>query len=344
MQALQYVAIGRPPEIREVPTPQPGPGEVVLRMTAAGVCHTDAFFMDQPAEDYHFGFPQTLGHEGAGIVAALGAGARGVEEGDAVLVYGAWGCGTCRTCATGAENYCLNADAMQIPWPGMGAPGAMAEYMLVPSPRHLVLLGDLDPLRSAPLADAGLTPYHAIKLSLAKLVPGSTAVVIGVGGLGHLAIQMLRAMSPARVVAMDVGEAKLAFARQVGAHVALESDAAAVEAIRDMTGGHGATAVFVFVGLQETADLAAKLVGAAADIAMVALGPGTIAVGTSVLSNEVTVRAPVWGTRSELFEVIELARSGAITVDVEPFALVDGPTAYERLHARTIRGRAVLVP
>ena len=344
MKALQYVAIGEPPEIREVPVPQPGPGEVLLKVTAAGVCHSDEYFMGLSAEQYTFGLPMTLGHEGAGIVAALGAGAIGVKEGDPVAVYGAWGCGYCRTCATGAENYCLNEEALHIDWPGMGAAGAMAEYMLVPSWRHLVPLGDLDPVANVPLTDAGLTPYHAIKPSLPKLVPGSAAVVIGAGGLGHLAIQMLRAMSPARVIALDIGEDKLAFAREVGAHVALASDPSAIEAVRDLTGGRGAEAVFDFVGAQATADLAAKMVGSGADIVMVALGPGAVSVGIFAVSDEVSVRAPVWGTRSELFEVLELARSGAIKVETERFSLEDGPKAYERLHARTLRGRAVLVP
>jgi propanol-preferring alcohol dehydrogenase len=344
MRALQYTAVGAPPEIRDVPVPRPGPGEVLVKVTAAGVCHSDQYFMDRPAESNTFVLPMTLGHEGAGIVAALGAGAIGVREGDAVAVYGAWGCGYCRTCATGAENYCENAVALKIDWPGIGAPGAMADYMLVPSWRHLVPLGDLDPVRNVPLTDAGLTPYHAIKPSLPKLVPGSTAVVVGAGGLGHLAIQMLRALSATRVVAIDVGEEKLAFAREVGAHATFASDPSAVEAVRHLTGGRGADAVFDFVGLQATADLATKMVASRGDIVMVGLGPGAVGVGTGALGDEVTVRAPTWGTRSDLFEVLELARSGGIAVSVESFGLEDGPAAYERLRARTLRGRAVLVP
>jgi propanol-preferring alcohol dehydrogenase len=344
MKVLQYTAIGMPPEIREVPTPQPGPGEVLLRMTAAGVCHTDETVMSSPAESYTYGLPLTIGHEGAGIVAGLGAGVSGVREGDAVAVYGAWGCGYCRACATGAENYCRNAVAMKIMWPGFGAPGTMAEYMLVPSPRHLVPLGDLDPVRNVPLTDAGLTPYHGIKPSLPKLVPGSTAVVIGAGGLGHLAIQILRALSPAQVIALDIGEEKLAFAREVGAHAAFPSDPSSIQAVRDLTGGRGAEAVFDFVGLQATADLAAKLVGIMSDIVMVGLGEGAVPVGIGTLPDETSVRAPIWGTRSELFEVLDLARSGAIKVETERFSLEDGPKAFERLHARTLRGRAVLVP
>ena len=344
VKALQYTAIGSPPEIREVPTPLPGPGEVLLKMTAAGVCHSDEYFMSLPAEEYTFELPLILGHEGAGIVAGLGAGASGVKEGDSVAVYGAWGCGNCRTCATGAENYCVNAVAMKIPWPGFDAPGCMAEYMLVPSSRHLVPLGDLDPVRNVPLTDAGLTPYHAIKPSLPKLVPGSSAVVIGVGGLGHLAIQILRALSPAQVIALDTSDEKLAFAREVGAHAVFHSDPSSIEAVRDLTGGRGAEAVFNFVGIQETADLAAKLVGGFSDIVMVGLGPGAIPVGVGKVPGGTSVRAPVWGTRSDLLEVLDLARSGAIKVEVEPFPLEHGPEAYERLRARTLRGRAVLIP
>jgi propanol-preferring alcohol dehydrogenase len=344
MNALQYTAIGSPPEIREVPTPQPGPGEVLLKMTAAGVCHSDEYFMGLPAEEYGFGLPLTLGHEGAGIVAGLGAGALGVSEGDPVAVYGAWGCGNCRACATGAENECLNAADLHIQWPGLGAPGCMAEYMLVPSPRHLVPLGDLDPVRNVPLTDAGLTPYHAIKPSLPKLVPGSTAVVIGVGGLGHLAIQILRAMSPACVVALDLLEDKLALAREVGAHATFPSDPSSIEAVRELADGHGAQAVFDFVGSQATADLAAGLVGVASDIVMVGLGPGAVRVGQFTLPDGSSARTSTWGTRSELFEVLDLARSGALVVETESFSLEDGPRAYERLHARTLRGRAVLIP
>ncbi len=341
MRALQYTAFGKPPEIREVPIPQPGPGEVLVKTTAAGVCHSDEYFMSLPADEFTTPLPLTLGHEGAGIVAGLGSAASGIKEGDAVAVYGAWGCGSCRACAAGAENYCSGAD---VPWPGIEAPGFMADYLLVPSTRHLVPLGDLDPVRSVPLTDAGLTPYHAIKPSLPKLVPGSTAVVIGVGGLGHLAIQILRALSPAQIVALDISEDKLAFARDVGAHAAFLSDPSSIEAVRDLAGGRGVEAVFNFVGLQAAADLAAKLVGRWSDIAMVGLGPGAVPVSVDSLPNGTSVRAPVWGTRPELYEVLDLARSGAITVETERFSLEDGPKAYERLHARTLRGRAVLVP
>ena len=341
MRALQYTAFGVPPEIREVPIPEPGPGEVLVKTTAAGVCHSDEYFMSLPAEEFETPLPLTLGHEGAGIVARLGrevTGHQGRRPGRGVRRLGLRVMpgmrGRCRELLPGGRGR----------WPGIDAPGFMADYMLVPSPRHLVPLGDLDPIRSVPLTDAGLTPYHAIKPSLPKLVPGTTAVVIGVGGLGHLAIQMLRVLSSAQVVAVDISEDKLAFAREVGAHSAFLSDPSSIEAVRDLAGGQGVDAVFNFVGLQEAADLAAKLAGRWSDIVMVGLGPGVIPVGLDTLPGGTSVRAPVWGTRPELYEVLDLARSGAISVEIEPFSLEDGPKAYERLHARTVRGRAVLVP
>jgi propanol-preferring alcohol dehydrogenase len=126
-----------------------------------------------------------------------------------VVVYGTWGCGMCWHCAQGMENYCSRAAELGIRPPGLGAPGALAEYMIVDSVRHLVPIGDLNPTTAVPLTDAGLTPYHAIKRSMAKLRAGSTAVVTGSGGLGHIAIQLLRHLSPARVVALDVSQTKL---------------------------------------------------------------------------------------------------------------------------------------
>jgi propanol-preferring alcohol dehydrogenase len=344
MRALQYTAIGQPPEVREVPTPTPAAGEVLLKVTAAGACHSDEFLMSLPAEAYIYGLPLTLGHEGAGIVAALGAGVDGVKEGDAVAVYGPWGCGHCHSCAMGAENYCERAAAMGITPPGLGAPGSMADYMIVRSSRHLVPLEGLDPVQNVALTDAGLTPYHAIKPTLPKLVPGSTAVVIGAGGLGHMAIQMLRALSPARVIALDLGAEKLAFAKEIGAHEAVSSDADAPAAVREMTGGRGAEAVFDFVGMQSTADLAAQMVRPAADIVLVGIGGGALPVGIFTLPFETSVRAPYWGTRSELIEVLALARTGVIHVETERFSLEDGPKAYAKMHARALRGRAVIVP
>ncbi|MFD9596151.1 NAD(P)-dependent alcohol dehydrogenase [Kitasatospora sp. NPDC059973] len=344
MKAVQYRTAGAAPEVVTVPDPEPGPGQVLLKVTAAGVCHSDIAVMSLPAEQLSFPLPLTLGHEGVGTVAELGAGVTGFTEGDAVAVYGPWGCGSCAKCAEGKENYCLRAAELGIRPPGLGAPGAMAEYMIVDDPRHLVPLGGLDPVRAVPLTDAGLTPYHAIKRSLGKLVPGSTAVVIGTGGLGHVAIQLLRAMTAARVVALDVTEEKLALARAVGAHETVLSDASAPAAVRALTGGVGAQVVLDFVGAPPTVASAGAMAAVEGDVTIVGLGGGSLPVGFGTLPYEVSVASPYWGTRPELIEVLDLARAGAVEVHVETYGIDDAPLAYERLHAGLVNGRAVILP
>ncbi|MEU3509819.1 NAD(P)-dependent alcohol dehydrogenase [Streptomyces longwoodensis] len=344
MKALQYRTIGAPPEVVTVPDPEPGPGQVLLRVTAAGVCHSDIAVMGWPAEGFPYDLPLTLGHEGVGTVATLGAGVTGMREGDAVAVYGPWGCGTCAKCAEGKENYCLRAEALGIHLPGLGRPGAMTEYLLVDDPRHLVPLDGLDPVAAVPLTDAGLTPYHAIKRALPALVPGSTAVVIGAGGLGHVAIQLLRALSPARVVALDVSEDKLRLAREVGAHETVLSDASAAGVVRELTGGLGAQAVFDFVGAEPTVRTAGAVAAVEGEVAIVGIGGGALPVGFGHLPFEVSVHAPYWGSRGELIEVLALARAGALSVHTETFSLDDAPLAYERLHAGAVDGRAVILP
>ncbi|MGV9451730.1 NAD(P)-dependent alcohol dehydrogenase [Streptomyces sp. NPDC003635] len=344
MKALQYRTIGAPPEVVTVPDPEPGPGQVLLKVTAAGVCHSDIAVMSWPAENFPYALPLTLGHEGVGTVAAVGAGVTGVREGESVAVYGPWGCGTCAKCVEGKENYCLRAQELGILPPGLGAPGSMAEYLLVDDPRHLVPLDGLDPVAAVPLTDAGLTPYHAIKRSLPKLVPGSTAVVIGTGGLGHVAIQLLRALTPARVIALDVSADKLRLAREVGAHEAVLSDERAAAAVRELTGGVGAEAVFDFVGAQPTVTTAGAVAAVEGDVTIVGIGGEALPVGFGQLPFEVSVSAPYWGSRGELVEVLALARSGAVSVHTQTFSLDEAPLAYERLHAGKISGRAVILP
>ena len=344
MRALQYRKIGAHPEVVEIETPEPEPGQIRLKVTAAGLCHSDEFVMSLPEEQYTYGLPLTLGHEAVGTVEKLGAGVVGVEIGQAVAVYGPWGCGLCHACAQGQENYCIRAAELGIAPPGLGAPGALAEYLIVDDVRHLVPLGDLDPVESVSLTDAGLTPYHAIMSSLSALVPGSTAVVIGAGGLGHVGVQILRAVSAAMIVVLDVDREKLRLATEVGAHHVVPSNSDAPAFIRELTNGRGADAVFDFVGVQATLDIARESVVANGVIQIVGIGGGLLPTGFFSTPFGASVRAPYWGSRSELMEVLDLARTGQIRVHTERFDLEDAPQAYERLKAGTILGRAVVVP
>ena len=344
MKAVQYREIGKGPEVVEIETPEPGPGQIRLKVTAAGLCHSDWFLMDLPADQYTYGLPLTLGHEGAGTVDKLGEGVEGVTLGDSYAIYGPWGCGQCHACSQGQENYCPHAADLGIVPPGLGAPGAMAEYVIVDDRRHLVPLGDLDPVETVSLTDAGLTPYHAIVSARHKLYAGSTAVVIGVGGLGHVAIQIIRAVSAATVIAVDISEEKLALATEVGAHHTVVSGPDAAQRIRELTGGLGAEAVFDFAGVQPTIDLSKGVVAIDGFVHIVGIGGGLMTMGFFATPFGAAVRAPYWGSRSELIEVFDLARAGAINVHVERYGIDEAPAAYERLHHGEVRGRAVVVP
>ena len=201
MNAIRLTAWERPAELVDVPVPEPGPGEVLVRVSGAGLCHSDLHLMHWREGSMPYELPFTLGHEVAGTVAALGPGADGIEPGEPVLVYGPWGCGRCPACSVGAEHLCERPGRGR--GAGLGRDGGLAEYLVVPSPRLTVPLDGLDPVAAAPLADAGLTPYHAVRRALGLLGPGATAVVIGAGGLGHVAVQLVKALSSARVVAVD---------------------------------------------------------------------------------------------------------------------------------------------
>jgi propanol-preferring alcohol dehydrogenase len=288
--------------------------------------------------------PFTLGHENAGWVAAIGAGVTGVSEGDPVAVYAGWGCGRCKSCVGSAEHVCERVADIGYVGGGLGRDGGMAEFMLVPDDRLLLPLGELDPVDAAPLTDAGLAPYHAIKQALPVLTPDATAVVIGVGGLGHLAIQILRAITAARIVALDVRDDKLARARQLGADEILKSDAQAVQIIRGVTRGVGADAVFDFVGADATLQLAIGAVRSGGHLAAVGLAGGRLRFGYGATPFETKLLMPYGGTRAELIEVLALAASRRITPDVQRFGLDDVEEVYRRMRQGEIEGRAVVTP
>jgi len=328
-------------ELRTIPQPDAAPGEVLVRVGAAGACHSDLHIIDAP-DALGMPIPLTLGHENAGWVEALGPGVTGFERGEAVAIFGIVGCGRCVACLAGRENECRNIAPGGI---GLSRDGGMAEYVTVPA-RQLIPIGDLDVAQAAPLTDAGLTPYHAIALTRRSLRPSSTCVVIGVGGLGHMAVQILAATTAARIVAVDVRTEALDLARQIGAHHIVQSGAEAPREIRGLVGPPpgGADVVLDFVGSPETLGIARAVVTTGGDVAVVGLAGGSLPVGFGTVPFETRVVVPFWGTRAELVEVIALARAGRIRAHVDRFALADAKTAYERLRAGQLKGRAVIIP
>lgn len=345
MKAFRLLSWHGPAELVEAPVPEPASGEVRLRIGGAGVCHTDLHLMhgwDPQTNPAVRGWrlPFTLGHENAGWIDALGPNVEGWAIDMPVAVSLLWGCGRCKPCRTGADNYCEDRTRRSG---GFGRDGGLAEYMLAPA-RNLVALKDLAPWQAAPLTDAGLSAYHAVKGALAVLEPDAAAVVIGTGGLGHLAVGYLEASTGALVVAVDRKPGALALARRMGADLCLPSDDAAPEAIRDATDGHGAEAVFDFVGTDATLQLAARVVSRRGRIVIVGLGGGTLPLSHATLPFGATVGYSLGGSTAELAEVVALAERGRVLPVIERYALDDIAPVYNRLAHGEVTGRAVIVP
>ena len=343
MRALRLTEWESDPVVTEVPVPEPQGAEVLVEVGAAGLCRTDLHVMSSPLGAFPYTLPFTLGHESAGRVAALGPEASGFDVGDPVVVYSRWGCGTCWQCANGRDNACVRTPHGPHGG-GLGRDGGLAEYLLVPSARYIVPAVGLDPVRAAPLTDAALTPYHAVKLSLPQLHARSTAVVLGVGGLGHMAVQVLKAVTPARVVAVDVRDAALELARTAGADLTLPADGLTAEDIRAETDPDGVDVVIDCVGSSTTLPLAAGSVAQGGDVTFLGRGGGELRVAPGLIPYETTVRMPTWGTIAELAEVVELAAAGKIHSETQVFGLDDAVSAYGKLRRGEVLGRAVVVP
>ena len=343
MRAVRLTEWQSDPVVSEVPVPEPTGSEVLVEVAAAGLCRSDIHIMSAPPGAYPYQLPFTLGHETAGRVAALGPGASGVEVGEPVVVYSRWGCGACWACVNGRDNAC--ARTQRGPHGGgLGRDGGLAEYLLVPSARYLVPALGVDPVHAAPLTDAALTSYHAAKLSLHQLRPGSTALVLGIGGLGHMAVQVLKAITPARIVAVDVRAAALELATAGGADAVLSAEGLTPDDIRAETGPDGATVALDFVGNDATLALAAGSVAQGGDVTFVGRGGGELRVAPGLIPYETTVRMPTWGTLPELAEVVALARAGAIHSEGDVYGLDDAVSAYGKLRHGDVLGRAVVVP
>lgn len=339
MPAFRLLEWGRAPELVDTEVPTVGPGEVLLKMAGVGLCHTDLHFLEAPAGAYPYEVPFTLGHENGGWVEELAADVDDLAIGDAVVVAGIHSCGRCGYCLRGHDNYCPQG------WRGRGygQDGGLATYLVVPR-RELVPLATLDPRVAGPLSDAGATSYHAIRKVLPKLAPGSTALVIGAGGLGGYAIQFLRRLTGARVIAVDVAEARLGMARELGAHETLLSDDGTAAAVRALTGGEGAHVVLDFVGTDATMPMALASARTMGAVAFVGAGGGTARVGWGATPLECDVFVPMAATIADLHDVVALAEGGDVRIDVELFPLERAAEAYEAFRRGELRGRAVVTP
>nr|WP_064570479.1 alcohol dehydrogenase catalytic domain-containing protein [Gordonia sp. LAM0048] len=347
MRAVQLVEWGAPPEVREIDDPEPIGAELVLRVDAAGLCLSDIHVMDSGAGIFDYPLPLTLGHEAAGTVVGVGPSADASWLGRRVVVHGIWACRRCRNCVRGRENYCLRlARIPGEPLPrignGLGHHGGLAEKLLVPSDEVLVPTGDLDPGLAAPLADAGLTAFHAIRMNLDVVDESTVAVVVGVGGLGHMAVQILAALGVSTVIAVD----QRPDARDLASTLGCISVHPSVDEAHSVARGlGGADIVIDFAGAPSTVETSLGLLGPGGRLVVVGTAGGRVLVGKDLgLAQGWQVGAPFWGTRSDLTAVVELAAAGRLSAETVEFTLEDVPRAYELLRRGEVAGRAVVRP
>ena len=337
MNAFRLVGWQRPAEFQDVPVPAPRSEEVLVEVAAVGLCHSDVHFLHAPEGAFPYPVPFTLGHEIAGKVVAAGSSISGFSLDTAVAVALGPRCWRCLACLRGEDNLCTNRKNGR----GWGQDGGLARYVAVPV-REVVPLGSLDPALAAPLADAGVTAYHAVRRVAPRLRGSSTAVVIGVGGLGGFAVQLLRQLTSSRIIAIDASAAKQVRARELGADVVLSAAEAAPTVLRELTAGVGAEAVLDFVGSDATLALALASGRAGGAIAIVGAGGGTVPVGWGRLPNNCDLFIPQGGTTADLYDVIALANAGRLRIDVERFAFERTAEAYAQVEAGTVAGRAVV--
>lgn len=329
MRAIRYdgAAVG----LVRIPSPVPGPEEVLLDVAAAGLCHSDVILMSRASASHPFPLPLVLGHEIAGR-------SGGVDY----VVYGPWGCGSCPQCRSGAENLCPVARAGGLLPPGLGSPGGLADQVVVPA-RHLVNACGIDPVQAAPLTDAGTTAVAAVRAAVPAGTRADAVVgVVGAGGLGHLAIQVLHATSEVRVVVLDRSADARRIATDLGA-VATVDVADFVGTIADLTGGEGATAVLDFVATGATLSAAASVLAPGGHLGVVGVGSDALMVSVPSMPLGATVQLTYWGTRDDLDTALDLARRGLLRVHTQEIALEEVPAMYSLLQGGRVTGRAVAV-
>ena len=341
MKAVRLHSFHQMPVVDEVPEPKlSGPLDVIVRIGGAGVCRTDLHIIEgQWDAAMHPALPYTLGHENAGWVHEIGSAVTNVAVGDTVILHPTPTCGLCRACRAGDDMHCTDNS-----FPGLSHDGGMAEYLLTSARACVKLDPKTQPADVAALADAGITAYHAVRKAIPLLYPGTTAVVIGAGGLGHIGVQCLAALTAATIIVVDRNPEALKLAAQIGAHHTVVADGTQVEAVRELTGGRGAHVVLDFVAEQGAEADGWAMTGAGGSYFVIGYG-GTVQVPTlDIISTERNVIGNIVGTYNDLAELMALAEGGRVTLHTRTYPLEAAVEAFADLDAGRVRGRAILVP
>lgn len=341
MRAVQVVGYHQKLEMTELPVPEPtGPFDVVVRIGGAGVCRTDLHILEgQWAPKSNVQLPYTIGHENAGWVHAVGSAVTNVKEGDKVIVHPLITCGLCRACRSGDDVHCESNQ-----FPGIDTDGGYAEYLRT-SARSVVRIDDsLEPKDVAALADAGLTAYHAAAKAARRLTPRDRVVVIGAGGLGHIGIQVLKALTPSEIIVLDRNPDAVELALSIGADRGVVADGSQVQQVLDLTDGHGAEVVVDFVGENGSTSEGLAMTRRAGDYHVVGYGENVDVPTIDLISEEKNVIGNLVGSYNDLQDLMALAARGAVRLHTQTYALDDFQQAIDDLDAGRVRGRAILVP
>ena len=341
MKAVRLHAFHSQPVIDDVPEPGiSGPLDVVVKIGGAGVCRTDLHIIEgQWDAALHTPLPYILGHENAGWVHEVGSAVSNVSVGDTVILHPTTTCGLCRACRAGDDMHCADST-----FPGLSRDGGMAEYMLTSARACVTLDPQTRPQDVAALADAGITAYHAVKKAVPLLYPGSTCVVIGAGGLGHIGIQCLDALTATTIIVVDRNADALKLAEQLGADHTIVADGDQVAAVSDLTGGVGAEVVLDFVAEQGAEADGFAMTRPAGSYFVIGYG-GTLHIPTlDIISTERNIIGNIVGTYNDLAELMALAQAGKVTLHTRTYPLEDAQEAIAELDAGRVRGRAILVP
>jgi NAD+-dependent secondary alcohol dehydrogenase Adh1 len=342
MRAVRVHDYHKPPVVEDVPEPTlQGPLDVIVKVGGAGVCRTDLHILEgQWAEAMNPELPYTIGHENAGWVHAVGEGVTNVAVGDTVILHPQPSCGLCLACRRGTDMQCENAF-----FPGLSNnDGGMAEFLRTTARACVKLNPDTNPADVAALADAGITAYHAVRKAVPLLYPGTAAVVQGAGGLGHIGIQCLAALTATKIVVVDRNPDALELAKQIGADETVVADGDHIEAVRDLTGGTGGTVVFDFVAEQGAELDAWQMTAPAGNQFVIGYGGEFRAPTLDFVIGEKNVIGNIVGTYNDLAELMVLAQAGKVTLHTRQYPLDSAVEALDDLDHGRVRGRAILVP
>lgn len=318
------------------------PLDVIVRIGAAGVCRTDLHIIEgQWAEKSNVKLPYTIGHENAGWIHEIGSAVTGLEVGDAVILHPLVTCGLCRSCRFGDDVHCENSD-----FPGIDCDGGYAEYLKTTARSVIKLDPKLQPADVAALADAGLTAYHAVAKAARLLRPGEIVVMIGAGGLGHIGIQVMKAISGATLVVIDQNAQALELAKKLGADHVFQAgeDGGFVKEVLQLTGGKGAEAVVDFVAEGGSTSTGVKMLRRAGNYFVVGYGETLNIPTIDIISTEINFIGNLVGSYNDLAELMVLAAQGKVVLHTTKYKLDDFQKAIDDLSAGKVRGRAILIP